>query len=56
MIKRENKFRFFLRQIIKFFLPPILIPKNINDIYCYFKRSEDKIKYEKSFYKIIEFY
>jgi hypothetical protein len=49
--ERESKFRFFLRQIIKFFLPPILIPRNINDIYCYFKRGEDKIKYEDSFYK-----
>jgi hypothetical protein len=49
--QRESKFRFFLRQIIKFFLPPILIPKNINEIYSYFKRGEDKIKYENSFYK-----
>jgi hypothetical protein len=48
--QRESKFRFFLRQIIKFFLPPILIPKNINEIYSYFKRGEDKIKYENSFY------
>jgi len=51
MEERENKFRFFVRQIIRFFLPPILIPKNINKIYNYFKKGEDKIKYENSFYK-----
>jgi len=49
--KEKSKFKFFLKKIIKFILPPILTPENINEIYCYFKRSEDKIKYEKSFYK-----
>jgi len=48
---KENKFRFFLRQIVRFFLPPILIPKNIIEIYNYFRKDEDKIKYENSFYK-----
>jgi len=50
-VKEKSKFKFFLKKIIKFILPPILIPENINEIYCYFKRSEDKIKYENSFYK-----
>jgi len=46
-----SQFKISLRQIIEFILPPFLNPININEIYCYIKRGEDKIKYENSFYK-----
>jgi len=50
MKDRITKFKYFLRHFAKFILPPILIPRNINEIYCQFKRGRDKIKFEKSFY------
>jgi hypothetical protein len=43
--------KLIFKRIAKFILPSILIPKNIIEIYCYFARGKDKIKYEKSFYK-----
>lgn len=49
-IGRESKFKFFLRQVIKFILPPIFLPRNIVEIYSYCARGQDKIKYENSFY------
>ena len=43
--------KLIFKRIAKFLLPSILIPRNIIEIYCYFARGKDKIKYEKSFYK-----
>jgi hypothetical protein len=43
--------KLIFKRIAKFILPPILIQKNIIEIYCSFARGKDKIKYEKSFYK-----
>lgn len=48
---RKSSFKFFLKKVIKFILPPILLPRNIVEIYNYFSRGKDKIKYENSFYK-----
>ena len=50
-IMRKSKFKSFLRQVIKFILPPIFIPRNIVEIYSFFARGKNKIKYENSFYK-----
>lgn len=48
---RLSSFKFFIKKIIKFILPPILLPRNIVEIYNYFSRGKDKIKYLNSFYK-----
>ena len=47
---KESKFKFFVKQVIKFILPPIFLPKNIVEIYSYFARGQNKIEYENSFY------
>ena len=47
---KESKFKFFVKQVIKFILPPIFLPKNIVEIYSYFVRGQNKIEYENSFY------